>query len=67
MTQPPRRFFLPTIGLTLLFAAIGPAIGAALFVAIAVALEPPAAAQAVGHFGSVAPPFARTIALIVAY
>ena len=67
MTQPPRRFFLPTIGLTLLFAALGPAIGAALFVAIALALETPAAALAVGHFGSVAPPFARTIALVVAY
>jgi hypothetical protein len=67
MNQPPRRFFLPTIGLTLLFAALGPAIGAALFVAIAVALETPAAALAVGHFGTVAPSFARTIALIVAY
>jgi hypothetical protein len=67
MNQPPRRFFLPTIGLTLLFAALGPAIGAALFVPIALALETPAAAQAVGHFGSVAPPFARTIALVAAY
>ena len=67
MNQPPRRFFLPTIGLTLLFAALGPAIGAALFVAIALALETPAAAQAVGHFGSVAPPLARAIALVVAY
>jgi hypothetical protein len=67
MSQPPRRFFLPTIGLTLLFAALGPAIGAALFVAIAVALETPAAAQAVGHFGSLAPSFARTIALVLAY
>ncbi len=67
MNQPPRRFFLPMVGLTLLFAALGPAIGAALFVAIALALETPAAAQALGHFGSVAPPSARTIALIVAY
>ncbi len=67
MNQPPRRFFLPMVGLALLFAALGPAIGAALFVAIALALETPAAAQALGHFGSVAPPFARTIALVVAY
>jgi len=67
MNQPPRRFFLPMIGLALLFAALGPAIGAALFVAIALALETPAAAQAVGHFGSVAPPLARAIALVVAY
>jgi hypothetical protein len=67
MNQPPRRFFLPMIGLALLFAALGPAIGAALFVAIALALETPAAAQTVGHFGSVAPPLARAIALVVAY
>jgi hypothetical protein len=67
MNQPPRRFFLPMIGLALLFAALGPAIGAALFVAIALALETPAAAQAVGHFGSLAPPLARAIALVVAY
>jgi len=67
MTPPPRRFFLPMIGLVLLFAALGPAVGAALFVALALALGTPGAAQAVGHFGSLAPSFARTIALVVAY
>ena len=67
MSQPPRRFFLPMVGLVLLFAALGPAIGAALFVPIALVLETPLAAQAVGHIGGAAPPFARTLALVAAY
>ncbi len=36
MSERPRRFFLPLIGLTLLFAAFGPAIGGVLFAPIVV-------------------------------
>ena len=37
MSERPRRFFLPLIGFTLLFAAFGPAIGGVLFAPIVVA------------------------------
>ncbi|MGD1038348.1 MAG: hypothetical protein ABR878_14460 [Roseiarcus sp.] len=67
MSQPPRRFFLPMIGLALLFAALGPAVGAALFIPLAVALAAPAAADAVGHFGAIAPPIGGAVALVAAY
>ena len=41
MSERPRRFFLPLIGFTLLFAAFGPAIGGVLFAPIVVLLEAP--------------------------
>ncbi len=41
MNPSPRSFVLPLIGLTLLFAALGPAIGGAMFVPLAVVLKPP--------------------------
>jgi hypothetical protein len=67
MSQPPRPFFLPLIGLVLLFAALGPAIGGALFVPIAVALETPTAAHAVGPIGGIAALIGHAFAFVVAY
>jgi hypothetical protein len=67
MSQPPRPFFLPTIGLTLLFALFGPAIGGALFAPIALSLAAPAAAHVAGPIGWAATLAGHTFALIVAY
>lgn len=64
---PPRDFFLPTIGLILLFAAFGPAIGGALFVPLAFLLEAPPGANAVWHFGGIAMLIGNALALIPAY
>jgi hypothetical protein len=64
MSERPRRFFPPLIGLTLLFAAFGPAIGDALFAPIAVLLEAPHAA---GSVGAVAALFGHPLALVFAY
>ena len=47
----PRGFFLPALGLVLLFAALGPPIGAGLFVPLAVVLRPPAGADALDAAG----------------
>jgi hypothetical protein len=66
MSERPRRFFLPLIGLTLLFAAFGPAIGGALFAPIVVALAAPHGAAA-GTVGGIAAVFAHGLALVVAY
>ena len=67
MSAPPRRFFLPLIGFTLLFAAFGPAIGGVLFAPIAVFLEAPHAAGAAGLVASVAALFGHGLALVFAY
>jgi hypothetical protein len=63
MSERPRRFFLPLIGLTLLFAAFGPAIGGVLFAPIALLLAAPTAA---GVWG-IAVLFSHGLALIFAY
>jgi len=64
---PARPFFLPTIGLILLFAAFGPAIGGALFIPLAFLLETPAVADASMHIGWIAGLVGHALALIPAY
>jgi hypothetical protein len=67
MSEQPRRFFLPLIGFTLLFAAFGPAIGGVLFAPIVVVLAAQYGAQAAGTAGGFAAVFAHGLALIFAY
>ena len=67
MSERPRRFFLPLIGFTLLFAAFGPAIGGVLFAPIAIVLEAPHAADAAGTVGGIAALFGHGLALVFAY
>ena len=62
-----RPFILPLIGLALLFAALGPAIGGVLFVPLAVILKPPVAADALALSALVAALFGHTILLVAAY
>ena len=49
MSERPRRFFVPLIGFTLLFAAFGPAIGGVLFAPIVVVLAAQHGAAAAGR------------------
>lgn len=67
MMEPTRGFVLPLIGLTLLFVALGPVIGGALFVPLAVVLKPPATGDALALSAWVAVLFGHTILLITAY
>ena len=67
MSERPRRFFLPLIGFTLLFAAFGPAIGGVLFAPIALVLEAPTATEAAGSVGGIAVLFGHGLALVFAY
>ena len=62
-----RPFVLPLIGLVLLFAALGPAIGGALFFPFAAILEPPVGADALTWSALVAALFGHTIAMFAAY
>ena len=67
MSERPPRFFLPLIGLTLLFAALGPAIGGGLFAPIAVVLAAPHAGDAAGSVAGMAALFGHGLALVLAY
>jgi hypothetical protein len=67
MSERPPCFFLPLIGLTLLFAALGPAIGGALFAPIAVVLAAPRATDAAATVASLAAVFGHGVALVFAY
>ena len=67
MSERTPRFFLPLIGLTLLFAVCGPAIGGALFAPIAVILAAPGAGDAAGTVAGVAALFGHGLALVLAY
>ena len=62
-----RRLVLPLIGLVLLFAALGPAVGGALFFPLAVILKPPIGADTLALSALVAALFGHTIALIASY
>ncbi len=63
----PRRLILPLIGLMLLFAALGPAVGGALFFPLAIILKPPIGAGALALSALVAALFGHTLVLIAAY
>jgi len=63
---PPRRpFFLPATGLILLFAALGPAVGGAVFIPLALFAE--AETQAAAHIGWIAGLIGHAFALVPAY
>ncbi len=62
---PPRRFFLPALGIVVLFAALGPAVGGAVFIPLAMLLE--AQTQAAVHIGWIAGLVGHAFALIPAY
>jgi uncharacterized membrane protein YeaQ/YmgE (transglycosylase-associated protein family) len=62
-----RRFFAPLIGLVLLFTTIGPPVGGALFVPLAVVLKPPVAADALALSALIAALLGHTVMLVAAY
>jgi hypothetical protein len=67
MNPSPRSLVLPLIGIVLLFAALGPAIGGALFFPLAIILKPPIGADTLALLALVVGVFGHTIALIAAY
>ncbi len=69
MTAPPapRRFVAPFLGIALLFAALGPPVGAAAFVPLALATRTHGAAGAVALAALIASLFGHWILLLAAY
>lgn len=64
---PPRPFFGPLIGITLMFAVVGPPVGGAVFVPLALLLKAPAAAGAFAFSAFIATLIGHWIILIFAY
>ncbi|HSV01493.1 MAG TPA: hypothetical protein VLI91_15440 [Roseiarcus sp.] len=62
-----RPFFVPMIGLVLLFAALGPAIGGAVFLPLSVAFKAPTDFEAIGILVLVSTVFGHALGLIAAY
>ena len=60
-----RPFFLPALGILVLFALLGPAVGGAVFIPVAMTLE--AGADAAPHIGWIAGLIGHAFALIPAY
>ena len=62
-----RPFFVPMIGIVLLFAALGPAIGGALFIPLSIVFKTPTDLEALGLMVLVSTFFGHAIGLIAAY
>ncbi len=60
-------FFLPALGLIILFGALGPAIGGALFIPLSAYIEAPAETSSIENFGWIAGLIGHATALIPAY
>jgi hypothetical protein len=67
MAYASRPFFAPLFGMMLLFAALGPPIGGALFVPLAVLLKPPIAAGALAGSALIAALLGHSVMLIAVY
>lgn len=66
-TAPPRAIFGPMFGMALLFALIGPLVGAAIFIPLAFWLEAPAQVDATAQVGWVAALIGHTFMLVFVY
>ena len=62
-----RPFFAPMIGIVLLFAALGPAVGGALFIPLSIVFKTPTDPEAIGLMVLIAALFGHALGLIAAY
>jgi hypothetical protein len=62
-----RPFFVPMIGIVLLFAALGPMVGVALFIPLSVVFKTPTDLEAVGLMVLISTLFGHALGLIAAY
>jgi uncharacterized membrane protein YeaQ/YmgE (transglycosylase-associated protein family) len=67
MTEPARPFFIPMIGIVALFAALGPAVGGAMFIPLSVVFKPTITPDTIALLVLIAALFGHAIGLIAAY
>jgi hypothetical protein len=62
-----RPFFVPMIGIVLLFAALGPAVGGALFIPLSIVFKTPTDLEAIGLVVLISTMFGHVFGLVAAY
>jgi uncharacterized membrane protein YeaQ/YmgE (transglycosylase-associated protein family) len=62
-----RPFFVPMIGIVLLFASLGPAVGGALFIPLSIVFKTPTDLEAIGLMVLISTMFGHAFGLIAAY
>jgi uncharacterized membrane protein YeaQ/YmgE (transglycosylase-associated protein family) len=62
-----RPFFVPMIGIVLLFAGLGPAVGGALFIPLSIVFKTPTDLEAIGVMVLISTFFGHALGLIAAY
>jgi hypothetical protein len=62
-----RPFFVPMIGIVLLFAALGPVVGGALFIPLSIVFKAPPDLEAIGLMVLISTMFGHVLGLIAAY
>lgn len=67
MSEPARPFFIPMIGIVALFAALGPAVGGAMFIPLSVVFKPTITPDTIALLVLIAALFGHAIGLIAAY
>lgn len=67
MSEPERPFFIPMIGIVGLFAALGPAIGWAIFVPLSVVFDPKITPDSIALLVLIAALFGHAVGLFAAY
>jgi hypothetical protein len=67
MTEPTRPFFVPMLGIVGLFAALGPAVGGAMFIPLSVVFKPTITPDTIALLVLIAALFGHVIGLIAVY
>ena len=67
MSEQARPFFIPMIGIVALFAALGPAVGGAMFIPLSVVFKPTITPDTIALLVLIAALFGHAIGLIAAY
>ncbi len=62
-----RPFFVPMIGIVFLFAALGPAVGGALFIPLSIVFKTPTDLEAIGLMVLISTFFGHALGLVAAY
>jgi hypothetical protein len=67
MSEPARPFFIPMIGIVALFAALGPAVGGAMFIPLSVVFKPSITPDTIAALVLIAALFGHVIGLVAVY
>ena len=67
MSEPARPFFIPMLGIVALFAALGPAVGGAMFITLSVVFKPSITPDTIAALVLIATLFGHVVGLVAVY